>query len=381
MIALHLKDYVIEKSQELEIDIIGFTNTEPFHNIGTILLERKSKGYETEFEEKIIEERVYPQRLLGESKTIIVIGISYNVDYTKGNRGVKKGRISRSSLGIDYHKVLKNKMELLVEEIYKITEFKYRYFVDTGPLVDREVAKRAGIGWYGKNCSIINDKFGSFIFIGYILTDLEIEFDQSSKGECGKCTLCIDACPTGAIEEGYRLNPKKCISYLTQTKEKIPYDLRGKMGIKIYGCDTCQLVCHRNKSITKGTNQSFIPHADEDYLDIEELFHLSNREFQKKYGHMAGSWRGKKILKRNGIIALGNMGDKGAIPLLKAGLEDSDSMIREYSAWALLKIDRDFGRRIIIEHLDKEVNEKVKEELHRLIEYFKGDKFEDRNNC
>lgn len=339
-----LNQYIIESSKKINIDICGFTDGEPLTNLEEYLLHRKNNGLQTEFEEKDINKRIDPKLTMPNCKSIIVIGISYNVNLNKAKRTVPlayeslKGLLSKSTWGIDYHLVLKEKMKLLVQDIKKVADFEYKYFVDTGPLVDRELARKAGIGYFGKNCSIINDKYGSFIFLGYILTDLELEYSKEIEEKCGDCELCLKACPTGALESPYTLNPKKCISYLTQTKDNIHNSLRIKMGMKIYGCDTCQLVCPKNKDIKIPNHEEFMPVETGGYINIEELLHISNREFKKKYGHMAGSWRGKTIFKRNAIIALGNMKKEENINLLIPKLRDLNPMIREYTQWAIVNI-------------------------------------------
>lgn len=163
---MDLKQYIIDKSKEVGIDVIGFTKAEKLDHMVSFLKEREKKGFNTEFEEKDIILRTDPTHLMPESRTIIVIGISYNIEYKKTPTiDIRwQGLLSKSSWGEDYHKVLRNKMEALVNDIKKVVDFKYTVCVDTSPLIDRQVAKRAGIGWYGKNCSIINDEYGSFIF-------------------------------------------------------------------------------------------------------------------------------------------------------------------------------------------------------------------------
>ena len=338
-IVTSINEYIIRKSKELDIDIIGFTDGSPFLEAKEILLRRQKENKQTEFEEKDIEKRINPLITLDSCKSIIVIGISYNVEnnYDKLGLGLK-GRLSKSSWGIDYHKVLNNKLELLIKELKKELDFEYKSFVDTGPLIDRELAKRAGVGYFGKNCSIINDDYGSFIFLGYILTNLKLDLSIKVEEKCGDCDLCIKACPTKALEEPYSLNPKRCISYLTQTKENIPLEFREKMGMKIYGCDTCQNVCPKNKGIMKSNQKEFIPETTKGYMDIEELLFISNKEFKKKYGNMAGSWRGKTILKRNAIITLGNMKKEENLIFLINELKNPNPMIREYASWSISNI-------------------------------------------
>ncbi len=311
-----------------------------------------------------------------QAKSIIAIGMSYNVEDSLTEKKLNNpiGVLSKSSWGIDYHLILRKKLEELVREIKKVKDFQYKAFVDTGPLVDREIAKRAGLGWYGKNNSIINDKFGSFIFIGYLVTDLEIISDDVVNEQCGSCMICINACPTGAIDYDHRMNAKRCISYLTQTKERIPYDLRDKMGTKIYGCDTCQNYCPKNKEAFKSKNKSFEPLVANGLIDLYELLKISNKDFKERFGQISASWRGKNVLRRNCIIALGNLRDRNSIRLLVDTMDDQSPMIREYSAWALLKIDKELGRKVTNEHINKEKNYEVKEEMEKLLRYFEGDK-------
>jgi len=368
---MDLKKYIIDKSRAIGIDTIGFTNCKPFNNLENLLLDRKNKNYELEFEHKCIDDRIRPKNLMAECRTIIVIGVSYNIEFNdKNTKPIFRGSLSRSSWGLDYHHVLKNKMEMLADEIKKVKKFNYIVNVDTSPLVDRELAKKSGVGWYGKNCSIINDEYGSFIFIGHIMTDLVIDCDEEEQSKCGDCSLCQNACPTGALQEAYKTNPKICVSYLTQAKVKIPYELREKMGVKIYGCDTCQLVCPKNKDVKHSKIEEFVPNETGSHIDIMEFFNMSNNDFKAKYGKMSGSWRGKNILKRNCLIALGNIKDIRLIDFLKKAIVDSSPMVREYAAWALLKTDRKLGTNIVQDHLKVETDSKVVSELYLLLEYF-----------
>ncbi|HZJ98370.1 MAG TPA: tRNA epoxyqueuosine(34) reductase QueG [Tissierellaceae bacterium] len=336
-----IRKFIINKSKELNIDIIGFTNSEPLNDIKEYLQYRIDKNINTEFEEADLELRIDPKLTFPDCKSIIVLGLSYNVDYKNDKSNILVGSLSRSSWGLDYHNVLKDKIEELIREIKNEMDFSYKYFVDTGPLVDRELARKAGIGYYGKNCSIINKEYGSFIFLGYILTDLHIESrEKEEEDACGDCNLCIKACPTGALNGDYTMNPKICISYLTQTKDVITEELLEKMGNQIYGCDSCQLVCPKNRGVKKSSHIEFIPECTNGIIDIEELFSMSNRQFKEKYGSMAASWRGKNILKRNAIIALGNLGHKENISLLIQEKKKKISMLNPYIDWALSKINR-----------------------------------------
>lgn len=335
------KDYIIGKSQELGIDLIGFTDSQPLLDIKDYLIYKREIGRHTSFEEKDIAKRIDPKLTLANCKSIIVIGIPYRVDYKDDSRkNIRlRGGLSKSSWGLDYHRVLRDKMEKLIKELKKDYKFDYKAFTDTGPLVDRELANKAGLGYYGKNCSIINKEYGSFIFLGYILTSLDIKVENIYvEDSCGDCDLCLRACPTGALESKYHINPNKCISYLTQTKDIIDEELRHKMGISVYGCDVCQNVCPKNKGVKYSNHEEFIPVKTKGLIDIEELLSMSNREFREKYGQMAGAWRGKNTLKRNAIIALGNMKDEKNLELLYIEKEKDIQSLNRYIEWAIAKI-------------------------------------------
>ncbi|MCR3956788.1 MAG: tRNA epoxyqueuosine(34) reductase QueG [Gudongella sp.] len=324
---------IIDIANRLDIDMIGFTNSVPLERIRKQLVDRMEEDRITEFEERNLELRVNPALSMEACRSIIVVALSYNREYEHKEIARIKGSLSRSSWGKDYHFVLKEKMDTLVKEIKKEHEFSAICFCDTGPLVDRELAYRAGLGYYGKNCSIINPSYGSFIFIGYILTDLEIEINEKPLANlCGDCTLCLEACPTGALGGPGTLNPKKCISYLTQTKDPIPEDLSARMGIKIYGCDTCQLVCPKNGNVQLSSHQEFDPLKTDGIVDIGELVQMSKKQFQEKYGDMAGSWRGKTVLLRNSVIALENIGANNHMDLIRTLHNKNIDLLKPYTS-------------------------------------------------
>src|SRR5690554_1385642 len=217
---MKIKEEIIQIAENMNIDCIGFTSAKDFKDIRPYLRDRAERGFLSGFEEKDIEKRLNPVKIFNKAQSIISIGISYNVKWDKPSLKNLHGEITKSAWGRDYHKVLHEKMVELMEVIQKeIIPMEYKAFVDTGPLVDRAIAHRAGIGRYGKNGFIINPKYGSWIFIGNILVDKYIEEDKPLEGEiCNSCELCIKACPTGAIEGPYLFNAQKCISYLTQKR-------------------------------------------------------------------------------------------------------------------------------------------------------------------
>ena len=370
---MNIKEKIINYSKGIGIDLIGFTNVQIYDDLRPILEDREKKNFLSGFEEKDIEKRINPRLILDDAKTIIVIGISYHNDRDKIKERDKNkafGMVSKSSWGMDYHIVLREKMKTLSEYIQDEVEgFEYKYFVDTGPLVDRHLAYMAGIGMYGKNNCIISKKYGSWIFIGYIVSNLEAEIDIPQKRGCNGCNICINSCPTGALMEDYEYNSKLCISYLTQTKDDIDYDLREKMGRSLYGCDICQQVCPCNQDVANG-NTDFIPVNENDTPNLFELLKLSNKEFKKRFNEVALGWRGNRIIKRNALIALGNSNEKELVKELVDYLNNPSPMIRKYTAWAIIRLDKVSGKTILDEYLKKEKETEVIEEIEKLYDYY-----------
>lgn len=280
------------------------------------------------------EKRTNPSLTMADAASLVCIGLPYNTIYGSVNDNRIRGAFSSGAVGEDYHITVMNKLEIIKKEI--IGDYSAMIFADTGPLIDREVALRCSLGYMGKNFSIINDKIGGMFFIGYMITDIPYEkwnvvsYYTSTEG-CADCVNCIKACPTGAIsKKGF--DYRKCISYITQ-KTGVLSDAEAKsIGRQIYGCDVCQRVCVKNK-FNFAENEYAYP-------DIEELLSISNREFNSIYKKTAAGWRGKKILQRNAVVALGNLRDKRALPVLEKLTEDLREEISESAKWAIEKIEK-----------------------------------------
>lgn len=341
---MDLKEKIIDYSKQIGIDLIGFTDIGPFEDLRQILKKREKEGKLSGFEERDMELRVDPRKTLQSVKSIIVIGMSYYVDEKKlqDSSGAQfYGELARIAWGKDYHIVLMNKLERLAGFIAeKYDGFEYKPFVDTGPLVDRYVANCAGIGFYGYNSAIINEDFGSWIFLGYMLTNVPLKKDMPLKYKsCLGCNLCIEHCPTSAIEAPYKFDAGKCLSNMLQQKKPISKKMLPVIENKIYGCDICQDVCPHNKDIKEMTSRDFIPKRLSNKVDLVRLLQISNKEFDSLFGENASGWIGKKTLQRNAIIALGNSKDKDAIPYLRPLLKDIRPDIRKIAAWAIYNID------------------------------------------
>ncbi len=369
---MDLKEKIISYSKDIGIDLIGFTDARPFEDLKKVLVERKEKGNLSGFEEEDIELRIDPKRTLDSAKSIIVIAMSYYIKDERVGRNENPqfyGELARTAWGQDYHIVLKSKLEKLAHFISdEYDRFEYKAFVDTGPLVDRYLANRAGIGFYGYNSAIINDNFGSWIFLGYMITNLPIKKDKPlNHVSCLGCNLCIKNCPTSAIEGPYEFNANKCLSNILQQKREIPEVTLSIINNKIYGCDICQNVCPHNIDIKEMTTKAFIPDDLPYKVDLIPLLKLSNKEYNSLFKENASGWRGKKILQRNAIVALGNYKDKEAIPYLIPMLKDVRPDIRKITIWALYNINPKVAVELIDSIKDSEKEQDVLETINMYL--------------
>ncbi|MFC7391590.1 tRNA epoxyqueuosine(34) reductase QueG [Scopulibacillus cellulosilyticus] len=379
----NLKHKLIEYSREIGIDKIGFTTADPFESLKARLYQQQALGYQSGFEEKDIEKRTEPGKLLEGAQSIIAIALAYPSkfkDKPVNTKGHRRGSFSRASWGIDYHNILRsrlNKLEAYIREF--LPEAKIKSMVDTGELSDRAVAERAGIGWSGKNTNLITEEFGSYVYLGEMITNIPFEPDQPAEDLCASCHLCVDHCPTEALVQGGQLNANKCIAFLTQTKQDIPEPYRKAIGNRLYGCDTCQQVCPYNRGMDHHFHEEMEPDPALVKPLLKPLLKISNREFKDRYGFMAGSWRGKKPIQRNAVIALGNYKEVSAVPdLIDLVESDPRPVIRSSAIWSLKQmISRCSDESIeqakyrLEQVVSNEENEDIKKEINLLLEQIK----------
>ncbi|UJJ57933.1 tRNA epoxyqueuosine(34) reductase QueG [Rhodanobacter denitrificans] len=250
------------------------------------------------------------------------------------------GYVSRYALGRDYHKLMRQRLQKLAERIHGVVgDFGYRAYVDSAPVLEKALARNAGLGWIGKHTVLINRHAGSYFFLGELYTDLPLPVDEPASAHCGSCTRCIEVCPTQAILGPYRLDAKRCISYLTiELKGSIPEELRTPMGNRIFGCDDCQLVCPWNKFAQMTAEPDFAPRHSLDGAKLVELFAWSEEEFLKRTEGMAIRRTGYEGWLRNIAVALGNAPKSAAvIAALAARANHPSAVVREHVAWALAK--------------------------------------------
>ncbi|MBR1444157.1 MAG: tRNA epoxyqueuosine(34) reductase QueG [Firmicutes bacterium] len=300
------EDKLYEYAKEKNI-AMGIGNAERFEDIRDIIEKRYVPFVKWE-----TEERIDPRRSMDNARSIICIGVSYNKEFIGEKDDRIRGVMSLGAVGEDYHKTVGR----YLKEMLEYAGIEGKIFVDTGALVDREVAIRCGIGNYGENNSVISPIHGAMFFIGYALTEEKLtETGREKKKTCTGCGKCLKICPTKALYKG-GFDYKRCISYITQKKGCLSEEEMKAVGKNIYGCDLCQKVCPLNSPPEKSSNiEKFFP-------DIEKLLYISNAEFKETYGNTAAGWRGKKILQRNAVAALGNMNDERALKLAEKFLDD-----------------------------------------------------------
>ena len=383
-----IKTAVTECAFELGFDLVRVTSAEEFVEDRAVTLERLRDGLMDGlpwYNEARVVRGTNPQELLPGARSIICLGLSY---YRPGESDGKTpnpvGKVARYAWLEDYHKVMKKRMRDYVEGLSSrlATSIAARWYVDDGPMLDRAAAQRSGLGWFGKNTNILTPSHGSWVFLGQVVTDLEIEPDPPLRKTCGSCVRCIDACPTGAIVAPYVIDNTRCISYLTiENRGPIPREFRPQMLDWVFGCDICQDVCPVNRKALPGNSPLWkedqiptgltrngrkagdAPGGGLGSLDLVELLQISEEEFRRRF---KGSpiLRAKRVgLQRNACVALGNLADPASVAALCQALAEGEPLVRGHAAWALGRIGTPEARRALDEALSQERDSEVLEEI------------------
>ncbi len=348
-----LKERIKEKANELGFVLAGVTTPEPPPHYSTFenwLAQDRHGTMNYLADERSRTRRADPREILPECKSILVLATPYSspniaLSGTSGGSvveaGQARGNIASYAWGQDYHDVLPARMKELVQFIEEQAggPIKNRYYTDTGPILERDLAQRAGIGWIGKNTCLINPKQGSYFLLSEILLDLPLEPDLPMVTDhCGTCTRCITACPTQCILPNRTLDARRCISYLTiELKDDIPTELRPLIGDWAFGCDICQMVCPWNRFAVEGDpafgNQN-PPHS------LTEELEITPQEFNQRFKQTSIQRAKRRGYLRNVAVALGNTAGWHALPVLNDALEDPEPLVREHAKWALEEIKR-----------------------------------------
>lgn len=310
----------------------------------------------------------HPARVLPAARSLVMLAVNYNAP-AETTPAPGRGRVARYAWGDDYHDVIRERLNRLAAFLTELVPGACaRGVVDTAPLLEREFAQLAGLGWVGKNTMLIHPSLGSYFFLAALVTDVELAYDEASVADhCGACTACLDACPTGAFVEARVLDSRRCISYLTiELKEAIPRELREQVGDWLFGCDVCQDVCPWNGRAPASLASEHEPKQGTS-LDLAELFYLTDDEFRRRF-RRTPLWRPKRRgVLRNAAIVLGNQRHKAALPALAQGLRDVEPLVRGACAWALGRLNLEAAREALAAALDGEGDPLVRAEIERAL--------------
>jgi epoxyqueuosine reductase len=371
--ATDAKSCIIAYAKQLGFDLVGIASAQPFLHEERIFKERRDCKYleRWRYDDDTIEINCRPAVSLEDAKSIVCTATSYfsNIaahdPYAPGLRGA----ISNYAWGMDYHKVIGKRLERLADFISQ--EFpgsKSLACVDTGPMVDRAAAVRAGIGWFGKSGNVLTKEYGSYVFLAELITTVELEPDRPMQTNCGSCEACIVDCPTGAIGAEGAVDARRCISDLTQMKGPIPKEYRKVIGNRLWGCDSCQTICPVNHRNAAAAHPEFAPLPDiGTAMDLPSVLLMTKAQFRRWFGPTAMAWRGKGVLQRNAAVALGNSQDPAAVAPLIAALGDRKPLVRGHAAWALGELGGSQALKALRELLDSEQNYWVREEAQAAL--------------
>ena len=361
-------------ANELGFELVGVT---PAAHSETIARYREwiENGYagKMHYLEKHLSLKTDVRQLLAEARSVISLAMNYyTLDPPEAlAQDPGRGQISRYAWGDDYHELIRERLLELVTFIKQTaeSELKTRVCVDTAPIIEREYAQKAGIGWIGKNTNLIHWRSGSWYFLAEVLVNIVLESDTPElRGSCGTCTRCIEACPTDAIIEPNLLDSRRCISYLTiELKESIPKTLRPEIGNWIFGCDICQEVCPWNSKAVSTTETGFQPRDGNFTPKLLSLVGMTQEEFSRRFKGSPIKRAKRRGFLRNVLVAIGNWGTQRAVPALKDALTDDEPLVRSHAAWALGRIGGDAAKRTLQKRLTVETEQDVITEIQEAL--------------
>ena len=337
-----MKAAIQQRALELGFDDCRFTTAQAPPHAGTleVWLAAGQHG-EMGWLARNVEKRLDPQRVLPGARTIITLATSYAAPTTTETGTAGSGIVARYARHSDYHDVLGKGLKALNEFLIQLggADTRALWYVDSGPLLERDLAQRAGLGFAGKHTNLISRRLGNWFFLSEIITTLELPPDPPEHNHCGTCTRCLAACPTQAITAPFQLDARRCISYLTiELKGSIPVELRPAIGNRIYGCDDCLAVCPWNRFAKTGRLMQAHARPDLDQPDLLELLRLDDPGFKARFAGTPILRTKRRGLLRNVCVALGNTGTAAALPALDQATSDSEPLIAEHAQWAIGQI-------------------------------------------
>jgi len=354
-----MKERIRQRARELEFDDCRFTSAKP-PDSGPRFKQWISEGQhgEMHYLDRNAHKRLDPQQVLTEARSIITLAVSYGRErpnappittadaampptHSAARNKRPSGVVAAYARFTDYHLVIGDRLKSLTDFVNSCQQqTRSLWYVDTGPLLERDLAQRAGIGFVGKHTNLISRRLGNWFLLGEIITTLDLEPDESEVNHCGKCSRCITACPTAAITAPFQLDSRRCISYLTiELKGAIPLEYRTAIGNRIYGCDDCLAACPWNRFAREGALMR--NHAREELAeaDLIELLALNETEFKRRFAGTPMLRTKRRGLLRNACVALGNIGSEDALPALQRALNEPEPLIQEHARWAMNSIE------------------------------------------
>ena len=322
-------------ARELELDAVGAARAEPYADTERYIRERRDRGLfaDMRFTMARPEESCHPETLLPGARTVISAALCYWLPEPARPEG--HGRLPRYTW-FDAYALLREKLE----ELGRRLGGAYRVLVDANQHVDREAAARSGVGFYGKNTLLITRRHGSWVVLGTLVTDVELEPTPPLDLDCGECRLCIDACPTGALDEPGTLDSTRCLSYWTQAPEPAPAEYRAELGAQVYGCDICQDVCPWNRGIEKRRAGEPLRVDATPHVSLVEWLESDPDELRRRFARLYVPRNDGRRLRINALVAAGNVGGDGEREAVTDLLEDPDETTRELAAWALARLEQ-----------------------------------------
>jgi epoxyqueuosine reductase len=343
------------QARALGFDLVGIATATPADGFGR-LREWLARGFagSMNYMHRHALARRDPSSILPDVRSVVMVGMNYAASggrqppvdpHPQGAdapHSPGSGRVARYARGADYHDVLRRRLKGLLAWLQgERPGCRGRGVVDTAPLLERDYARRAGLGWFGKNTMLLNRRLGSYFFLGALLVDLELRPDAAhDTSHCGSCTACLDACPTQAFVGPAVLDARRCISYLTiELRDEVPAELRAALDGWVFGCDVCQEVCPWNRKAPAAAEPAFRSRPDLEALDLVELLGLSEDAFRHRFRGTALTRPGRRGLLRNAALVLGSQGGPEALPALRRALADPEPLVRDAAAWAIARIE------------------------------------------
>ncbi len=363
-----LKNIIQKKSKEFGFDIMRVTDPKINKEDNIYMKEFLDKNYHGDMDwlKKNIERRMSPKKIWEDTKSIIILGVNYGPDHNpmKNLESKEIGNISVYARGNDYHDIIKKNLKQFGRWIVSETNSEIKVFIDTAPIMEKPLAQRAGLGWQGKHTNLVSKKYGSWLFLASIFTNLNLEIDKEEEDHCGSCNNCLEICPTNAFVKPYKLDARKCISYLTiEHKGIIPNELRSKIGNRIYGCDDCLAVCPWNKFAKESSEIKFKQKNPTSFYELKNLSLLDDSKFRKIFSKSPIKRIGRNRFLRNVLLAIGNSKLKDLKNQVNKNLLDDSPLVRGAAVWALNQlVDGEELKKTKIKMLSIEKNEAVRKE-------------------